>query len=257
MYQDSSDRRAPMIIGLVAGGFVLILLMIAVIYLARGPSMTEQLEAELASEPAIAGFIGELKTSYPGDYREMIDRVAEAHRTGGRQASSREAFFFMRGFMTSRVDHIASAPDRDLVQVAGAYVRVVEALRDSDVPLCAQFVMLGFSPGARPPRTVVEQLNNASVLQIRAAKAGERSGRQPRRELALVDTQAWFAEIRRLDAGAAAAIEDGSLGGRTPAEQCQAGLALYRGVTALPAPRAANVIAQLIRQSLQTPVPAL
>ena len=213
----------------------------------------QEVAAEIEQDPDIRESMSALRTHYPSDYQEMLDRLAAAGRARGQEAAGREAFFFMRGFMTAKADAIASAPDAHLDRVADTYLALVRLLRDQDVRLCAQFVTSGFTPGTPPPRAAMTLLNRAAAQQILAAHAGETGGRRPRGPLSPPDMTAWFERIEALDPSAAALIENGSLDRATPAQQCGAGIALHQAVTDLPPAAAANVMANLIRDLLQSP----
>ena len=254
-----SSRKVKIVLAAVVG---FVLLLIAGVYaLARldpgllqramSPRMTgEDVAAEIHRNPLLRSAYAEFRANYPREYRAFMDRLAVVANTEGRAAADRESHDLMRAFITAKIEAIASAPDEDLMSVARAEASVLDALSETDTALCGQYAIAGFSYGVRLPPAVMAELVELTRLTIRAAHWGESRRRVVRGPLSREDAAAWFAGIEEIDAGLASKISDGSITRSPPQEQCAAGVALYRAVTALPDQVGARVMAHLLRNAI-------
>ncbi len=254
MYGEEGNRRTPLIVAIALGVFLIA--GAAVFFLTRnGPQSPADVEALLERSPSDREAARALKANFPADYQRLLTQVAEANRTRGRAAASREMAEFMARFIRSKVNALLAAPDRELQRIGGAQVALVHALRDENVNLCADYSVRGLNPGARISAGTIALLSRLAVFIIEAARAGEQPGRTPRPTLSEADGQAWIAEMRAIDPAVARQIEGSGVGTEPPNVQCRAGVVLYEAVTRLPAARAGNVTAFLIRESLSEPAP--
>jgi hypothetical protein len=252
MFDQPVSRRAKIIgaIALVALviGFVVAIYLVGPGRGTRGPA---NIEAAFERGPG-AEASRALKANFPDDYQRLLRRASEVTREQGRGAAEREVSLFMERFIHSKANAIMAAPDRELQRIGGGQVTLMHALRDGNVSLCAQYAISGLAPGTRMPPGAVGPLTRLSVYIIEAARAGERPGRTPRPTLSAADQEAWFSAIREIDPTAARHLENDTVRGQPPDAQCRAGIAVYEAVTRLPGPRAANVTAFLVRESMNT-----
>ena len=211
----------------------------------------EMLEAELGTNPQFRGTVTAFRTHYPQEYQAFLRRVADTANRQGRAAAERESFYFMRGFMTSKADAMASAPEADLRQLGDALLELMKSLQRSDVALCGRVIVSGFSPGQIPPPEVLTHINRINMLQIRAARHGEDRGRVTRGELGDADARAWVAQMQKIDPASAELIQSGTIERGSPDAQCRAGVVIYQAANALPPAPSANVTAHLVRESFQ------
>ena len=118
-----------------------------------------------------------LKANYPGDYQQLLRRVADASQARGSEAATRETSQFMERFIRSKANAIIAAPDRELQRIGGGQVALIQALRDENVNLCAQYAVRGLTPGTRLSPATIQLLSRLSVFVIEAAQ-GDRAGEQ-------------------------------------------------------------------------------
>jgi hypothetical protein len=216
--------------------------------LATPEGVAEAYEQNSAMRETLAA----LRVHYPAEHRAMLARVAAAVRESGPRAGSRAGYLFLQNLLVAKGNAIASAPDRQLVRLAGLQAELAQSLRDRDVALCARFAVSDLGQQARLSPDLERLLGRLSAAQIMAARLGETSGRRPRPPLSEADGGALLAQIRSVDSGAARMIEDGSIARASPAQQCHAGVILYRAIADLPPAISANVMAALILQNMRS-----
>jgi len=253
---DPRRRRLLFIILLAAAAIVALIAGLFLLSPRSSMDTPEGVEAIFERNPSERLAMRALKANFPEDYRQLLGRIADAHRARGREAALQEGSAFMTRFMTAKVAAVAAAPDRNLQRIAGATLALIQVLRDENVALCAQFTMDGLGPGARLSANAMEHLARLSVYIIEAARAGEAPGRTPRPRPGQADIDAWFAAMRAIDPVAARRLENDDGAGQPPASQCRDGVVLYEAVTRLPGPTAANVTAHLVRETIAPPQPA-
>jgi hypothetical protein len=201
--------------------------------------------------PAMRETMAALRTHYPAEHRAMLARVAATVREKGPRAASYAGYLFLQNLLVAKGEAIASAPDRQLVRLAGLQAELARLLRDRDVALCARFTVsvLGYQANLGPDLERV--LGRLVAAQIEAARLGETGGRPPRPPLSEADGAALVAQVRSMDGGVAAMMEDGSIQRAAPARQCHAGVVLYRALADLPPAISANLMAALVRQNMR------
>ena len=226
-------------------------------FMTRGgaPQSPTDVEALFERSAADRDAARALKANFPDEYRQLLQRVADASRERGREAAVRETSQFMERFIRSKANAIIAAPDRDLQRIGGGQVALIQALRDENVNLCAQYAVRGLTPGTRLSPATLALLSRLSVVVIEAARAGEQPGRRPRPTLSDDDGRAWISALRDIDPAVARQMESNTAISQPPAGQCRAGVVLYEAVTRLPAATAANVTAFLVRESMNAPPP--
>lgn len=200
-----------------------------------------------------------LRTNYPAEYRALIQHFVTIVRSGASMTAAQQSSFAgMRAFMASKVGALSAAPEADLVALAAAYDELSELLANSNVALCAQWTTTGFGPASRPPMEVLAKLDRINAVQILAMHHGEAPGAVARPPVGEEDRQALMEGVQAIDPAAALLLGSGALPTATPAQQCQAGRALYRAVAAMPPARAAAVTAFMLQEFFraQPPVPA-
>lgn len=213
-------------------------------------------EAIFERSPADRDTMRALKANFPNDYRQLLDRMAAAHRGGGNEAAMREGSAFMTRFMNAKISAVTAAPDRSLQRISGASLGLMQVLREENVRLCAQLSMTGLTAETHLSPNALTHLSRLDVYTIEAARAGEAPGRTPRAEISESDYDAWFAAMRAIDPVATRRLETDD-GARLPPEsQCRDGIVMYEGVMRLPGPIAANVTAHLMRETMRAPEPA-
>lgn len=258
--QEKSTWSARRILGVV-GGFLIVLVVGAGVRggvdglfgdgLSSGTATPERVGRALDAEPGLQNMMATFRTLYPAEYQELLRRLSDTVNAQGEQAASREAFFYMRRFMTSKANAIVSAPTADMRRLSAALLDLHQTLRRSSVQACAQFVMRGFAPGQQPPREAMEALGRANVAQLQAARNAEAGGRVERPSLTDEDADAWFRRLQTIDPGSAALIAGNRLEGADHQAQCNAGVAIYQATVDLPPEQSANVTAELIRETLR------
>jgi hypothetical protein len=235
-------------------GLVLALVLVILVAILRNPTLStpRQIEAEIASDSERTQEIAALKAHFPADYDTLLDVVSETINAEGREAGRREATLFFRSFMRSKMSLIINAPDRDLRDIAASVADAITLLRASDVPLCAGFVMDGFTADTRLPPEVMSAFSRVSALQIKAAGAAERAGRPPRPELSDAELEVFLSRVAARHPVSGAILREDRLAGATQAQQCDVGIALYRTAAGLPLPEAGSAMAHLTRVSSES-----
>jgi hypothetical protein len=214
------------------------------------PNTPERLDAFLQSNAEAGELYAAIKANYPDDYRQFLQQTSETIRTGNRAAIERQAFNFSRNVMVNHFDDMARAPSADLHAIARQYAALANTLKASDISLCSQFITTGFAPGTAYPEAIRPILRRIGTMQIAAARHGETQPRDPRGEIS--EHQALqFAEAIRARSPSATRLllNESALSGASPAEQCDAGVALYEAAANLPSDAAADVTIQLLRAS--------
>jgi len=211
----------------------------------------EQLRQVLESQPEFRGTYTAFREEFPQDYQAFLTRMTATANAQGAAAAGVAAFHFMRRFMGSRVEDIAAAPDADLDRLADANVSLSRALRGYSVPLCAQFVMSGFSPGVRLSPEILARLDAANTIQLHAAAHAIRGPRVARGPLSPDLAGLWIRRMWALDPASAALLTEGRMETATPAEQCNAGIMIYQAAAELPAEQGGLVTAHLVRESFR------
>lgn len=232
-------------------GIFITFVVLSVVMGRSGPPSRASIASQLEDNRQIELTIAALKTHYPSDYEQLLDRLSAAAASGGLAAADRESAIFMRGFMTSKADSIANASDVELRRIAEADLETTRLLQQHDIGLCAAFTMDGLPPGSHPPDAVYAQLDRAASLRIRAARSGENVPPRARPRLSPDDARAWLARMDAMDPASAALIRAGGLERAAPAQQCPAGILIYRSALDLPAELSARVTANLIRDSVR------
>jgi len=212
----------------------------------------ERVGAELERDPQMGDVYVALRENYPADSRRLLEQAAADANANDMAAADRNAFLFMRRFTQGKSAAITAAPADLLHRIAQEYSALFHVLRNSDPALCGRFVTEGFRPGDQPPAYALEHVGRLAALQIRAAHAGESSGRVARGELSDRDGAAFGEAVRANDPAAARLIADpAALRAATPERQCDAGTAIYDAAAELPRETSGNVVAQLLRDSLR------
>lgn len=242
--QSLSNRATLALVLTFAAGLAAFILVPPLLETGSGP---EDIAEALDGNPDIRQTVAALRADYPGDYRALLELLAQRSRAGGDQeALDREAAAFMRRFMAGKAGAVAAAPDAQLRDVAIAYAELIRVLRERDPDLCARFVAGGMPEGARPPRVAMVRLDRISALRIRAARAGEDGGGPPRAGPSREESRALSERMARIDPASAELLGAGAIAAAPPLRQCQAGLVLYQAAAALPAAQSANVVAGLL-----------
>jgi hypothetical protein len=212
---------------------------------------TERVEAELERDPNMRDVLLALRENYPADSRALLEQAAADANANDMASANRNAFLFMKRFMRGKANAIISAPSDQLHGIAQEYSAMFHVLRSGDPALCGRLVMEGFRPGDHPPANASEHLARLAALQIRAAHAGEMGGHVPRGALPDRDGAAFGAAVRANDPTVSPLLADqAALRAASPDRQCAAGTAIFDAAAELPEESSANVVAQIVRDSL-------
>ena len=214
-----------------------------------GRATPDKVIAELESAPELREMITAFRTHYPEDYRAYAQRLAAAINEGGRPAAEQAAARYVDDFLRSKLRYIANAPSRDLQRIAESVADFHEALGRSRVDTCADYFMGRGPANPRIPAEVRPYSLRLVVLQFRAARHGEDGKAIVRGEPTDADNRAWLARATQIDPPAGALLSSGNLDGASPVAQCDAAIAMYRGVAALPVDQSAKVMANFLRQA--------
>lgn len=224
---------------------------------ATQPLTPERVGTLLETETRMGAIFAAIRVSYPREYREFLQRLTPVARRGDAAEAERMAFAFSSQLMTDHFDGLARARDAELHEIARGYAAFAGALRRTDVPLCAQWFMIGFRPGSRPAAEATPLLVRLSVLQIAASRSGESQSREPRLGLSEGDSERLFGDLAaRSPAVATLFGDDTALNAAPPERQCEAAVTLYETIAGLPAEIAANVTIHLLRGTFGTAAPA-
>ena len=249
MYQDSfSDGRMRVAALFLPGGIVLAILAVLLAFAGSSPVTPEEVAAELAATPGLAEPLGMLHRHYPDEYRDMLARLTAAGRQRGREGMTREGYYFMRGFMTTKADAMTRAPDALLDRLADDYLAMMETLAHLDARACAEATMTGLAVETHVPPRAATAIGRIATQQIRIARAGENGALPLRAPPSQADLQAWRERIEAIDPGSAVLFERDAVALAPPERQCRAGIVLFRAITELPPETSATIMAHLLRQ---------
>jgi hypothetical protein len=211
----------------------------------------ERVQAELEKNPAMAETFIALRENYPADARAFMEQAAVDANRDDIAGANRNAFLFMRRFMQSKAGAIVAAPADHLRRIAREFSAMLHVLKNDAPALCAQFVMDGYHPGDNPPPNAAEHMGRLTALEIRAAHAGESAGRVARGPVSDRDGVAFVAALRANDPSVAPLLGDqAALRAAPPDRQCALGVAIYDAAAELPEETSANIVAQILRDSL-------
>lgn len=244
-----SSEAASGPIWIVMVATTIILIVAAAIALRPAPPPPEQsVAAILENDRDTRAWIIAMRTHYPDQYRTMLARLAPIHAGQGRSAVRLGALHFVQAHMATKLDAIASAPDRYLERLLEIDLARIRAFRDEDVRLCAMFAT---GARGRPPASPAEmqRLSRAFALTIAAARAGEISGRRPRGPPSQADQDALGERAIAIEPSLAWLIRAGSRRPATPDQQCRSGLAIQQALTELPPGVGATFMARSKRLS--------
>lgn len=213
----------------------------------------ERVERELAEHPEMAETRAVLRDYYPDAWRGVLQDLSQGANSGDLSQAEVALFHRMRRMMVSKRHSIIAAPDADLIAIAQIYLTLSEALRESDVSLCATFFMRGLSPGYRVDPQVRALIDRASAAQLRAAYHAENGQRSPRRAATDADLGRWFEQIERASPQSATLFAEERLETATPQQQCDASVAMWGAAAALPPSQSAIVTATLMDEALGSP----
>lgn len=172
-----------------------------------------------------------LRTYYPSEYSDLVDRVGAASLAGEANAGNRAEESFIDDFLARKIDAIVSAPDAQLLEIVSAMAETLRTDRDCN-------------PGVTDADTWTVQLTGRSRvvgLEIAAAHASETSGRRPRRRAGPADFEALRAWMEAMDPELARATL------ATPELQCRHDLLIFRAMAELPPPVGPVIVADYVR----------
>ena len=251
---DDGSRRKSNIIKIVVGVVALVVIGLAIKYFVTGTLFGPEppgarIDRELRADPLGGEAATAIREAYPDEYAAFTERLATMPRDIGSEFNLQaQASDFTKQLMINHYGGLARAPSDQLVEIARQYASLVGTLQRRDVALCGQYLTMGFIAGLRPPPEVVPIMSRITILQIRAARAGEtQPSAAPRGALTPEDQAALLAEINRRSPQSGALLSQPlGLMGAPADQQCAAGLAMYQAISALPPETAAKVMVSLL-----------
>ncbi|HEV7661776.1 MAG TPA: hypothetical protein VGO55_18190 [Allosphingosinicella sp.] len=223
------SRRTKILIALAVG--LAILLIGVAVSVRLGDTTRDEIAAKLETDPTSREWVAALRTYYPNEYRDLIDRVGAAS-LAGLDARLRAQQSFMDDFLARRIDAIVSVPDAQLLEIASAKAEALRRDRDCNPT--------AVTPGDRWTAPAIAQ-SRVTALEIAAAHAGEASGRRPRRRWSPADYEALRARMEAADPELTRATL------ATPELECRYDLLKYQAMTELPPALGAVIVAEFIR----------
>jgi hypothetical protein len=200
-------------------------------------------DREIAADPQAAAVMAALAQDFPAEHRALRAELIGHVEAGADQAAIRTTTAArMNALIAANRQHIAAAPDRQLLRMLETQRAAAEALKTVDVGDCATFVMGGTAQTPDTGDRVQQALADSTVAVLRGAAAGKRTpARRDTGPVSQRDIDA-FADAMRAE-GADAATVDAAIGsgfGAMPAaQQCDGGIMMMRALEAMP--RAAGI----------------
>jgi hypothetical protein len=229
------SRRTKILIALAVG--LAILLIGLAVSVRLGDATRDGIAAELDSDPTSREWVAALRTYYPGEYSDLVDRVGAASLTGS-DAGIRARQSFIDDFLARKIDAIVSVPDAQLLEIASARAEATRRDRNCnprDVAHADRWTAPAIAQGRE------------TALEIAAAHAGETSGRRPRRPWGPADYEALRARMEAMDPELLRAMPEGPSSSDTPERQCRYDLLQYRALRELPPALGAVIMAEFLR----------
>lgn len=260
-YEPTKPAWINKALGIIAtiGAFVLMKALVGggIGFLSAQSISTEDFEEAIVSSPEIAPLFYQLKESYPDQYNQFLNEMAEHARDGvDAQQARRLGAEFTRTFIVSKTSAISQAPVSELRNLARAQLNFAEQLERDNLQLCANYSMAGLSPTTVLQPETTRLLADVGRTTILAASAGDRQpSDRPQGDLSDADAEAWVGAI--LSTGGTERLLAASANPDTMSlqDQCDFGKFAYRGTLALPDEQMARVVGYLMRQSASTPMP--
>lgn len=224
-------------------------------WFARQSFTPQKVEQALKEDRQLYPAIQVFKSRYPDIYNNFLNEISNSAKNS---ASKREieqiSFNFMRNFIKSKSNSIAFSSSESLTKINTAQLELTNQLKSDDIILCSQFVMTGFKPGTILSESAKTKVANSTVAMLEAAFSGDANPTE-RNVTELSDADA----VALIDAMKSAGTPDhivtslGVLGTASTADQCDAGVGMYRAVAALKGEQAARLSAFFVLQSLKAP----
>ncbi|MGE0179207.1 MAG: hypothetical protein AB7O91_05250 [Sphingomonas sp.] len=221
----------------------------------RGRVTGADIARDLDADPNAAIMAMAMRTHYPQDFETILLRLADVANNSPRQAVAQAAAREFSLFLQGKAGTVANAPNAELRALAAATLGFITELRSGDVNLCAQYALGGVQPGQQLPVRARPLQAQLVSLQLAAARQAETSRRVSRPALSPADGRRLFERISVNAPNLAPLIDNGSIERAPASQQCEAGVAIYRSITELPDPVAANVMAQILRDATRPAQP--
>ncbi|MEA3011699.1 MAG: hypothetical protein QOD42_244 [Sphingomonadales bacterium] len=229
------SRRTKILIALAVGlGILLIGVAVSV---RRGDATRDGIAADLESDPTSRQWVAALRTYYPREYSDLVDRVSAASLAGA-DARNRAEQSFIDDFLARKIDAIAAAPDAQLLEIASAKAETLR--RDHE---CNPTAVIDADTWTAPEIA----RSRVTALEIAAAHAGETSGRRPRRRPGPADYEALYARMEARDPELMRAMPNGASSSETPERQCRYDLLMDQAMTELPPAVGAVIVVAVLR----------
>lgn len=184
-----------------------------------------------------------LRSYYPNEFRRLIDLLVDTYNRRGVVAARQAGFDFMLRFMVSKAPSIARASDADLIDVVRVNLALLEHLQGSDPAACARILSTGPTPDMRMTPALLARLNAVNETQLRAASRGEADPTTDRGAMTADDFAALGTRLMDLDPEIATLVAEDRLPQSTTAQQCSAGVLMFRAIADMPLGQAARFIA--------------
>ncbi len=157
------------------------------------------------------------------------------------------AFKHTRSFISAKTAAIAAAPDPEMKRMIAADGALLRQLRIESIDACAQHAMHGMQPGTKPSPTALALVDRSSANRIRAARAGEQRPTK-RSQPSEKDLEAWVVAMYASGASETAldAFFSGSAENQSAQTQCDATIAMYDALEAMPLDQAGRVYALIL-----------
>lgn len=221
--------------------------------LVKGAKTPEGAERALFANPETGPLYRTLKRTYPQDYAALIQDIVGRAQAGESNARIDQAILGDMMQSARRQHHdVIQAPADLFTAYRRAEIKVVETLRDTNMDLCATYVMTG---EVRSPelRGVQASLIAYRIVTLEAGAAG----RDHPANRAIAAPVATDVEQlgRQMTANGTpettvkAFLNGGGLAQLSPREQCLAGVSFYRAVDQMPVDKATQIYAYLISRN--------
>ena len=188
------------------------------------------------------------KAKFPADYERVKAEILAAAESNATEAQLAErGALAVQEFSVRNVEHTANGPAADLHRLAELNRDVIVSLQAANQEQCARFGLSGLRPGEQVDEKTQALINRAFRIQIEATAAGKANPVR-RGEITSADAQKLAQQMR--SAGVPERILEllgGAINTAPQADQCTAGVAIYRGMASLPPEDSAKWIATIMR----------
>jgi hypothetical protein len=142
----------------------------------RKPLTAESTRAALENDPQAGPIYSILKTDFPADYENVVQKILADERNHVPISETKVAIFWMfRTFSVSHSASIALAPEANLDELTDENLKLVRLLSLDQPDICARYVFDGLKPedGDSMSPKAKSQIINVMLSQFRAMSAAK------------------------------------------------------------------------------------